>query len=132
MYGFCFIYIYKCFMITLFMVKCPWKINLKEASHISIPPKSIPNRVPNFVISGLIFLTAYKSVQIQEPFIFLLYAVNLLFCILVGLIIASTVASAANIPDFIALWVPLILGTLTMPALHPKNIPPGKSRLAQD
>ena len=35
-------------------------------------------------------------------------------------------ASAASIPDFIALWDPLIRGTLTKPAEQPISAPPGK------
>ncbi len=35
--------------------------------------------------------------------------------------------SAATMPDFIAVWLPLILGTLTKPAAQPISAPPGKS-----
>ena len=29
-------------------------------------------------------------------------------------------------PDFMAVWVPLIFGTFTKPAAQPTSIPPGK------
>ena len=38
---------------------------------------------------------------------------------------ASKIASAAVIPDFIAVWVPLIFGTLRNPAVSPTSSPPG-------
>jgi hypothetical protein len=41
--------------------------------------------------------------------------------------IASNAASAASMPDFIAVWLPLIRGTLTKPAEQPISAPPGKS-----
>ena len=61
-----------------------------------------------------------------------LYLTSKLFLIVSGCIIASTTASAPNIPDFIALWVPLILGTLTIPALQPIKRPPEKARSGHD
>jgi hypothetical protein len=36
-------------------------------------------------------------------------------------------ASAASIPLFIAVWLPLMRGTLTKPAEQPISAPPGKS-----
>jgi len=39
---------------------------------------------------------------------------------------AKTV-SAATMPDFIAVWLPLIFGTLRNPAVSPISAPPGKS-----
>jgi hypothetical protein len=36
-----------------------------------------------------------------------------------GTWMASKAASAASMPDFIAVWVPLIFGTLRNPAAHP-------------
>ena len=41
-------------------------------------------------------------------------------------------ASAARIPDFMAVWVPLILGTLRKPAVQPIRAPPGKTTLGMD
>ena len=38
-------------------------------------------------------------------------------------------ASAASIPDFMALWVPFILGTFKNPAVQPIKQPPGKVSL---
>ena len=42
---------------------------------------------------------------------------------------ASNAASAATMPDFIAVCVPLILGTLRKPAVSPIRAPPGKVEL---
>lgn len=39
---------------------------------------------------------------------------------------AANAASAASIPDFIALCVPLIFGTFKNPAVQPIKQPPGK------
>ena len=39
----------------------------------------------------------------------------------------ANTASAATMPDFIAVWLPLIFGTLRNPALSPISAPPGKS-----
>jgi hypothetical protein len=36
------------------------------------------------------------------------------------------------IPDFMAVWVPLILGTLRKPAEHPISAPPGKTGFGID
>lgn len=41
-------------------------------------------------------------------------------------------ASEANMPLFIAVWVPLILGTFMSPGLQPINNPPGKVSLGMD
>ena len=41
-------------------------------------------------------------------------------------------ASAASMPDFIALCVPLILGTFTNPAEQPIKHPPGKTSFGTD
>ena len=38
---------------------------------------------------------------------------------------SSTIASAANMPLFIALWVPFILATFINPGLQPTRQPPG-------
>ena len=35
-------------------------------------------------------------------------------------------------PDFIAVWLPLILGTLRKPAASPTMTPPGKLNLGMD
>ena len=40
--------------------------------------------------------------------------------------------SAARIPDFTAVCVPLIFGTFKKPAEHPTSIPPGKYNLGID
>lgn len=45
------------------------------------------------------------------------------------LVRASKALSAASMPLFMALWVPLILGTLRKPGLHPISAPPGKVSL---
>jgi hypothetical protein len=45
---------------------------------------------------------------------------------------ACTAPSAASIPLFIALCVPLIFATFTKPALHPIRAPPGKWSLGTD
>ncbi len=39
---------------------------------------------------------------------------------------ASTVASAASMALFMAVWVPLIRATFMKPAAHPTRQPPGK------
>ena len=39
---------------------------------------------------------------------------------------------AASMPDFIAMWVPLTLGTLRKPAVSPISTPPGKDSLGTD
>lgn len=48
------------------------------------------------------------------------------------LVIAANVASAAKLPDFMALWVPLIFGTFKNPAVHPIRQPPGNDSLGMD
>ena len=40
---------------------------------------------------------------------------------------ASAAASAANMPDFIAVWLPLIFSGLRKPASSPISAPPGKT-----
>ena len=45
---------------------------------------------------------------------------------------ASNAASAASMPDFIAVWLPLILGTLRKPAVSPISAPPGKTSFGSD
>ncbi len=45
---------------------------------------------------------------------------------------AANTASAATIPDFIAVWVPLILGMFRKPAVSPISTPPGKVNLGMD
>ena len=45
---------------------------------------------------------------------------------------AAAAAFAAAIPDSMALWLPLMRGTLTMPALHPKSTPPSKDSSGSD
>ena len=42
-------------------------------------------------------------------------------------VMASKAHSAASIPDFIAVWVPLILGTFINPGLQPIRSPPGNA-----
>lgn len=44
----------------------------------------------------------------------------------------SNTDSAANMPLFIALWVPFIFGTFINPGLHPIKQPPGKVSLGMD
>ncbi len=45
---------------------------------------------------------------------------------------AAKAASAASIPDFIALCEPLIRGTLTKPAEQPISAPPGNTSFGID
>src|SRR5579871_6412984 len=45
---------------------------------------------------------------------------------------AAYTASAATMPDFIAVCVPLIFGTLRNPAASPTSTPPGKVRRGID
>ncbi len=44
----------------------------------------------------------------------------------------SNILSAAIIPDFIAVWVPLIFGTFKNPGLHPIKQPPGNESFGTD
>ena len=44
-------------------------------------------------------------------------------------VMASNAHSAASIPDFIAVWVPLIFGTFMNPGLQPARRPPGNASL---
>ena len=44
----------------------------------------------------------------------------------------SKADSAASMPVFMAVWVPLTLGTLMKPAVQPINAPPGKARVGRD
>ena len=39
---------------------------------------------------------------------------------------------AASMPDSIALWLPLMRGTLTKPAAQPISAPPGKDSFGTD
>jgi hypothetical protein len=45
---------------------------------------------------------------------------------------ASKADSAASMPVFSALWLPLMRGTFTKPALSPTSTPPGKLSLGTD
>jgi hypothetical protein len=45
---------------------------------------------------------------------------------------ASKAASAASTPLLMALWLPLMRGTLTKPAEQPISAPPGKVSLGTD
>src|SRR3546814_5295086 len=45
--------------------------------------------------------------------------------------IAAKADSAASMPDFIAVCVPLMRGTLTKPAEQPISAPPGKARVGR-
>ena len=45
---------------------------------------------------------------------------------------ASNALSAANMPDFIAVCVPLIFGTFNMPAVSPTSTPPGNASFGMD
>ena len=45
---------------------------------------------------------------------------------------ASTTASAASMPLFIAVWLPLIFTLLRVPASQPINRPPGKYILGNE
>lgn len=105
--------------------------------HGSRPPKSIEK--PEYAIPpyrpkeewklGLKFLTALSSFQIQLFLILSEYDFGSKPLVLEGVvsdsIIASIALSAANIPLFMALWVPLILGTFKNPAVQPTKQPPG-------
>ena len=42
---------------------------------------------------------------------------------------ASNAASAASMPDSMALWLPLMRGTFMKPAAQPRSAPPGKGEL---
>ena len=44
----------------------------------------------------------------------------------------SKALSAASMPDFIAVCVPLIFGTLRKPGLHPAKQPPGNESFGTD
>ncbi|KQS85454.1 hypothetical protein ASG58_18670 [Rhizobium sp. Leaf383] len=46
--------------------------------------------------------------------------------------IAPAIFSAAILPDSIALWLPLMRGTLTKPAEQPISAPPGKVSFGTD
>ena len=46
--------------------------------------------------------------------------------------IALATASAASIPLFIAVWLPLMRGTFTKPAAQPTSAPPGNASLGTD
>ena len=70
------------------------------------------------------FLDLYKSVSIQEDLSFSSKSIKsspILF-----LLIASNALSAASIPDFMAVCVPLIFVKTIKPASQPTKIPPGK------
>lgn len=45
--------------------------------------------------------------------------------------IISKILSAANIPVFIALWLPFIFGTFIKPGLQPTRQPPGNVNLGR-
>ncbi len=46
--------------------------------------------------------------------------------------IAACAASAAALPDSIALWLPLIRGTFTRPTEQPSSTPPGNAAFGID
>ena len=45
---------------------------------------------------------------------------------------ARKAASAAAIPEYIALWLPLIRGRFTRPTEHPNIAPPGNAAFGID
>ena len=45
---------------------------------------------------------------------------------------AANAASAASMPVFMALWLPLMRGTFTKPAEQPISTPPGKASFGTD
>ena len=45
---------------------------------------------------------------------------------------ARCAASAAAMPESMALWLPLMRGTLRKPAESPRSAPPGKASLGTD
>ena len=99
-------------------------------SHMSIPAKKEPSPPPNFDTSGWAFLTFSSSAAIQLERTALSYSDSSVFSAPAP--IAAATASAANMPLFIAVWVPLIRGTLTKPAAQPISAPPGKASLGTD
>ena len=83
-------------------------------------------------IEGLTFLTSYNSLYTHEFLIDSSYASSTIGPDDESDITASYAASAASIPDFIALCVPFILGTFRNPAAQPIRAPPGKTNFGID
>lgn len=81
------------------------------------------------------FLTVSSWLQWDFGFRFQQYAVVLLPAVSDSAFSAVTLgkmASAANMPLFIAVWVPLIFGTFMKPGLQPIRIPPGNVSFGMD
>ena len=93
------------------------------------PPAIVPIHIPRFN-AGLTLRTLYRSSHMGDCFHPSPYASSTSRarpdCN------AAYAASAASIPDFIALWVPLIRGTLRNPAEQPINAPPGNATFGTD
>jgi len=58
-----------------------------------------------------------------------IFCVPFVLLVSVELLIASKILSAASMPDFIAVCVPLIFGTFKNPGLQPAKQPPGNESL---
>jgi hypothetical protein len=83
-------------------------------------------------VEGLIFLTSYNSLYIHDFLIDSSYAVSVIGPDDESDVITSYAASAASMPDFIAVCVPFILGTFRNPAVQPIRAPPGKTNFGID
>src|SRR5690554_6899592 len=103
---------------------------LKLASHISRPPYNMPPQVPNLLKAGLTLRTLSRSFHTQDDCNVCGYWFN--SSCARSSTMAANAASAASMPDLMALCEPLIRGTFNKPALHPINAPPGKTSLGKD
>jgi len=80
--------------------------------------------VPSFDHRGLKLRTVCSSLRIHDRSNACLYSTS--SSPARPALIAAAAASAASMPLFMALWLPLMRGTFSRPAESPSSTPPGK------
>ena len=92
---------------------------------MSKPPSASEAVSPQRDHIGLTFLTFFRSRPTGPARSSRSYSASTSPCRPAAM--AAAAASAAAMPEWIALWLPLIRGTLTRPAAQPSRAPPGKA-----
>ena len=100
-------------------------------THMSIPPRKTPPISPYFDQRGLTLRTGLRSRAIG-PSVWMYVSYALSSSPERPSAMAAAAASAASIPESIALWLPLIRGTFTRPTPQPRIATPGATALGID
>jgi hypothetical protein len=98
---------------------------LSVRSHMSAPASTVPSAPPNLATSGWALRTRPELVGDPASSERAIVFGKRVFLATGG--DRRGAASAASMPLFIAVWVPLIRGTLTNPAAQPISAPPGNA-----